>query len=96
MLYRFPEMFYKNPPSACAPLGSGELLSAGDRDGLKHLYPGEESESSAIVEKQRAMLAAMGDVGKTGEMGLERLSQPLGQQIGHAAAILRWKLQSFG
>jgi hypothetical protein len=93
MLYRFPEMFYKNPPSPCAPVGEGETLSAGDRAGLQHLYPGAGNESAAVVEKQRAMLAAMGG-GESADRGLESVGSPASQHIARAAGVLRRKLQS--
>lgn len=38
MLYRFPPLFYKSNPSACAPVGQGSTLSDGDRQGLALLY----------------------------------------------------------
>jgi hypothetical protein len=91
MLYRFPEMFYKNPPSPCAPVGEGESLSAGDRAGLQVLYPGGPA-SAPIIEKQQAMLAAMGGA-ETADLGLESTSA-VGQQIGSAARILARKLQT--
>lgn len=49
MLYRFPDMYYRSVPSACAPVGDGATLSAGDRDGLQQLYP---SEASTVAERR--------------------------------------------
>ncbi|MFV0526457.1 MAG: hypothetical protein ACK5RL_18380 [Acidimicrobiales bacterium] len=39
MLYRFPELFYRQWPSPCAPTSDGQTLSDGDRRGLDLLYP---------------------------------------------------------
>jgi len=39
MLYRFPPLFYRQANSPCAPAGSGQDLSDGDRAGLRLLYP---------------------------------------------------------
>jgi hypothetical protein len=91
MLYRFPEMFYKNPPSPCAPDGEGESLSAGDRAGLQLLYPGGPA-SAPIMEKQQAILAAMGGM-ESADLGLESVST-VGQQIASAARVLARKLQT--
>jgi hypothetical protein len=93
MLYRFPPIFYKRLPSPCAPVGSGESLSDGDRIGLQHLYPGGGSENSAIVEKQQKMLAAMGGgIEANVDMGMESATTTAEGQIASAAAILRRKL----
>ncbi|TWU16277.1 trypsin-like peptidase domain-containing protein [Allorhodopirellula heiligendammensis] len=39
MLYRFEDLFYVSTASPCTPIGSGENLSTGDIEGLRHLYP---------------------------------------------------------
>jgi len=50
MLYRFPELFYRSNPSSCAPIGNGQDLSEGDREGLQHLYPGDSGMAQAIQQ----------------------------------------------
>lgn len=52
MLYRFPSLFYRTNPSPCAPAGNGESLSAGDREGLRHLYPADDG-NAEVVRAQR-------------------------------------------
>lgn len=55
MLYRFPALFYRSAPSPCAPSSNGQTLSAGDRAGLRHLYPTDEP--SATSERQLRVTA---------------------------------------
>lgn len=52
MLYRFPALFYVSDPNPCAPLGTGENLSAGDIAGLKHLYPSAVADIRVIAGRQ--------------------------------------------
>lgn len=52
MLYRFPSLFYVSRSSSCSPLGSGEDLSAGDRTGLKLLYPSALAEMQEIATRR--------------------------------------------
>jgi len=52
MLYRFPALFYRSNPSSCAPIGNGQELSEGDREGLRHLYPIDENAADAIRTRQ--------------------------------------------
>jgi hypothetical protein len=58
MLYRFPAVFYKSNPSPCAPAGSAGALSAGDREGLRHLYP-FHSEAVQMAARQLQIMKAM-------------------------------------
>ena len=58
MLYRFPDSFYKTQPSPCAPLGTPNVLSSGDRAGLQHLYPSDPA-AAQVVEMQLAKLQAL-------------------------------------
>ena len=59
MLYRFPPLFYKSVPSACAPSGDGQALSAGDVAGLQLLYPNSAPAVSALVDRRVELLAAI-------------------------------------
>lgn len=59
MLYRFPPLFYTQSPSPCAPLGQGEDLSQGDKDGLTYLYPHADFEVEAVAMVQRRLLEAV-------------------------------------
>jgi hypothetical protein len=51
MLYRFAPFFYKSSPSACAPTGSGQVLSDGDKRGLNLLYPQTEEAVRASADQ---------------------------------------------
>lgn len=66
MLYRFPPLFYRTSPSPCAPSGNGQSLSAGDRQGLLHLYPSEQGEVEFLSARRMGaleLLLGAGDVG---------------------------------
>jgi hypothetical protein len=52
MLYRFPALFYRSNPSPCAPIGNGESLSDGDREGLLHLYPHDNQEANVLRSRR--------------------------------------------
>jgi hypothetical protein len=69
MLYRFPPIFYKTNPSPCAPAGSAGSLSNGDREGLRHLYPGG-NEAVQMAERQVRIMKAMSTGGRA-RRGLE-------------------------
>ncbi len=43
MLYRFERFFYKTVPNPCFPIGNGENLSEGDKEGLRLLYPFDQA-----------------------------------------------------
>ena len=56
MLYRFPPLFYRSSPSPCAPSTNGQTLSAGDRQGLLHLYPFEQDEVTFLSARRMGAL----------------------------------------
>jgi hypothetical protein len=86
MLYRFPALFYRTQPSACAPAGDGQSLSDGDRRALRLLYPREAASLNAIATRQEALLGAISE-GGTG--GLESVGEPLSDLGRHAVERLR-------
>lgn len=55
MLYRFPELFYQHPGGTCTPIGSGENLSDGDKNGLRRLYPANALVANALVARQKRL-----------------------------------------
>jgi hypothetical protein len=59
MLYRFPDIFYKEVPSACAPTGDGITLSDGDKRALTLLYPRTGPETDEIARRSDALLDAI-------------------------------------
>ncbi|WP_417721877.1 hypothetical protein [Salipiger sp.] len=61
MLYRFPPLFYRTTPSACAPVGDGQTLSEGDIRGLQLLYPPHDggAGAEAYLASQKALLGAL-------------------------------------
>jgi hypothetical protein len=65
MLYRFPEIFYRNPPSQCAPIGPGISLSEGDRRGLQLLYPQTAPEMSGLTDRRTQLLEIVEAPGAT-------------------------------
>ncbi|MBM0106776.1 hypothetical protein JM946_18745 [Steroidobacter sp. S1-65] len=71
MLYRFPPLFYKNVPSACAPQGDGESLSEGDKRGLQLLYPGVVSQIETLQSRRETVLAAVDRAQSTESQGFE-------------------------
>ena len=73
MLYRFPEMFYQNPTTECAPIGDGSSLSDGDRRGLRLLYPhvGAGEQPIKRIEDKQALLRAIDERQQEGLEGLE-------------------------
>ena len=89
MLYRFPPLFYKTATSACAPVGDGTDLSAGDRLGLDTLYPGNGAEAfKAIVAHRQDLLETVsGSNLETG--GLEGQGSPASSFARQAIATLR-------
>ena len=91
MLYRFPSLFYKTLPSPCAPLGTAQKLSEGDRRGLQLLYPATSDGSEAVVARQRRILST---ISAEEDEGLETTAAPAGAMKQRAAAILRHKLEA--
>lgn len=71
MLYRFPELFYQTRPSPCEPGGDGINLSAGDRQGLRLLYPGGANDMLTITERREALLQTVNKTPNGGFDGLE-------------------------
>lgn len=60
MLYQFPAIFYKTfPDSPCAPTSNGQELSAGDREGLKHLYPTGTQEAAELSGRRSEALRSL-------------------------------------
>ena len=60
MLYRFPELFYKNGAnSACGPVGDGQSLSDGDIAGLQRLYPATDVDIVRRAERVRVLRDAL-------------------------------------
>ncbi len=59
MLYRFPSLFYKTEPSDCAPTGDGQVLSDGDKDGLRLLYPSTAGEVESVTTGAEEALAIL-------------------------------------
>ncbi len=59
MLYRFPPLFYKSDPSACAPSGDGDELSDGDRRGLDLLYPQSAEARKQVADRAADVAAAL-------------------------------------
>lgn len=102
MLYRFPDSFYKNVPSACAPSGNGQSLSDGDRRGLRLLYPEVAEEVETLVERQRLLSSAFAATGAaaggTAEEGLipETTGRGANRLLAEAAAILDRNLRAIG
>jgi hypothetical protein len=93
MLYRFPPLFYKTEPSACAPLGQGISLSDEDKRGLQLLYPGTSNEVAAIAERRRGILSAIeGSHPETGR--LESAAAPVDAHLSRAAKVLRLTLDA--
>ncbi|MCB5168838.1 hypothetical protein LG634_28960 [Streptomyces bambusae] len=70
MLYRFPAFFYKSNPSSCAPAGTGQSLSEGDKRGLRLLYPHAEEELATRQARADAVLQSIG-VGPEGHAGAD-------------------------
>jgi hypothetical protein len=64
MLYRFPALFYRAQPSPCAPAGDGQLLSDGDKRGLKLLYPKAAAELSTIADRREGLLKTIEQPGR--------------------------------
>jgi hypothetical protein len=89
MLYRFPPLFYKTATSACAPVGEGIELSAGDIRGLGLLYPGFGGEQfNAIVAHRQDLLETVS--GSSGELaGLEGTGSPASAFARQATRTLR-------
>lgn len=85
MLYRFPNIFYKTVPSACAPSGTGESLSDGDISGLRLLYPrpgddaGPAANAAADVAARLAPVEAPASGAAASALGVtaKRLNQRL-------------------
>lgn len=71
MLYRFPALFYKSTPSSCEPGGDGINLSAGDKKGLKLLYPGAANDMQTIADRREALLQTVNSTPNGGFEGLE-------------------------
>ena len=67
MLYRFPSLFYRSSPSPCAPSSEGENLSAGDRQGLMHLYPFEQGAVDFLSARRVGAFELLLDSGDIGE-----------------------------
>jgi hypothetical protein len=59
MLYRFPESFYRNPPSDCAPTGDGISLSEEDRRGLRLLYPAAGPELDEVEDRRDQLIEVL-------------------------------------
>ena len=57
MLYRFDALFYKSNPSACAPIGDGNALSEGDKEGLRKLYPMPGDAMTKALARRQSMLS---------------------------------------
>lgn len=68
MLYSFDPLFYKTTPSPCAPTGNGIDLSAGDRRGLRLLYPSSPGGMSKVRGQAEEVLDR---IGARHELGLE-------------------------
>lgn len=93
MLYRFPPLFYRTQPSACAPMGDGQALSDADKRGLGLLYP-QQVEALEFIGKRRDALLTTIESGPAGEgVGLESIGGEIGAELpaiaSHAARSLR-------
>jgi hypothetical protein len=90
MLYRFPALFYRTQPSACAPTGDGQDLSEGDKRALSLLYPEQAAAVGAIGERREALLNTI--EGSAGG-GLESARAELPEIAAQAARSLRTSLE---
>ncbi|WP_127507278.1 hypothetical protein [Actinoplanes solisilvae] len=87
MLYRFPALFYRSNPSPCAPVGPGQELSDGDRQGLTLLYPRDDVATDAARGRRENLARALEST--PGDDGLESFPGPVAEFSREAAARLR-------
>jgi hypothetical protein len=85
MLYRFPDIFYKEVPSPCAPSGDGIELSDGDRRALLLLYPRSGPEVDDITRRNNALIEAIQPIAQP-VRGLETADTEIARRV---AAMLR-------
>jgi len=71
MLYRFPESFYRNPPSDCAPIGAGISLSEEDKRGLRLLYPAAGPKLDEAEDRRNQLIEVLEAPAVTEAPGLE-------------------------
>lgn len=81
MLYRFPALFYRSNPSACAPMGNGQDLSEGDRQGLQYLYPYEVAAVTTIRHRRVDAFEMLIKRDAVGETLKDSLDQQLRKMI---------------
>ena len=92
MLYRFPPLFYRTEPSACAPSGDGEALSEGDRRALQLLYPEQAEAVASIGDRREALLNTIESTAEPGG-ALEAGGGVASGVAAHAADTLRGSLE---
>jgi hypothetical protein len=85
MLYRFPDIFYKEVPSPCAPSGDGMALSDGDQRALVLLYPRTGPEIDDITRRNNALIEAIQPIAQP-LRGLETADTEIARRV---AAMLR-------
>lgn len=95
MLYRFPTLFYRTQPSACAPTGDGVRLSDGDKRGLSLLYPvTSEALNAAVVRREGLIDVIEGPQSDDAEAGLESMTtRDISTFAAHASQQLRESLR---
>ena len=93
MLYRFPSLFYRTQPSACAPTGDGQSLSDGDKRALGLLYPEQAEALQAIGERREALLQTIETSAGAEGAGFESAGPTLPAFASHAAENLRASLE---
>jgi hypothetical protein len=85
MLYRFPDIFYKQLPSPCAPSGDGVALSDGDKRGLALMYPHTGEEVTEANRRNDILLEAIAPATESMD-GIEATDSTMRSRV---AAMLR-------